>query len=110
MGFFKQKKINRGYQIFKALQEKTRFRILQELHVQGELTTRDLVVVCDKTDASITNHLRTLRAIGLIQSRYDGKSQLYYYSLKYDNVASLINLSETANNIWENQQKQAQKK
>ncbi len=58
--------------IFKALSDETRLRILKLLE-HGELCVCDLVAAIDTIQPKISFHLSTLREAGLIVDRKDGK-------------------------------------
>jgi DNA-binding transcriptional ArsR family regulator len=110
MSFLKQKQVRRAYQIFKAIREKNRLTILREMHHKGQVTVRDLQIVCNKTDASITNHLRTLREVGLVRKWYDAVQNTYFYHIEYENFKRVISLTEIADDIWEQNLAQKQEK
>ncbi len=58
-------------QIFKALSDDTRLRILGLL-VQGELCVCDLVAVLDLPQSTVSRHLAYLRNSGLVDGRRQG--------------------------------------
>lgn len=66
--------------IAKALADPTRHRILQEIRAAGEMTCSD---VCDGfrlAQPTISHHLKTLAAAGIIRVRADGQ----YHVLSVD--------------------------
>ena len=65
-----------GESAFKALADPTRRRIL-ELIRAGELTAGELAEHFDMTKPSISHHLSTLKAAGLVDAERDGQSIVY---------------------------------
>ncbi len=77
-------------EIFSALADSTRFRILSALQV-GELCVSDLLCATDVSQSAVSHQLRLLRDKRLVQVRRDGQRALY--SLADDHVRSLIALA-----------------
>lgn len=73
--------------IFAALGESTRLRIVQALS-GGELCVGDLAAVLDIAVPAVSQHLRVLRALRVVRNRRAGK--LVYYSLDDAHVADLF--------------------
>lgn len=65
-----------GESAFKALADPTRRRILELLRA-GELTAGELAEHFDMTKPSISHHLSTLKAAGLVDAERDGQSTVY---------------------------------
>lgn len=65
-----------GESTFKALADPTRRRILELLRA-GELTAGELAEHFDMTKPSISHHLSTLKAAGLVDAERDGQSIVY---------------------------------
>lgn len=65
-----------GESAFKALADPTRRRILELLRA-GELTAGELAGHFDMTKPSISHHLSTLKAAGLVDAERDGQSIVY---------------------------------
>lgn len=65
-----------GESAFKALTDPTRRRILELLRA-GELTAGELAEHFDMTKPSISHHLSTLKAAGLVDAERDGQSIVY---------------------------------
>ena len=65
-----------GESAFKALADPTRRRILELLRA-GELTAGELPEHFDMTKPSISHHLSTLKAAGLVDAERDGQSIVY---------------------------------
>ena len=76
-------------QIFDALSDYTRFRILAAL-CAGERGVSDLQEVCQVSQSAISHQLRMLRDRGLVTARRDG--QRVIYRLADDHVAMLISV------------------
>ena len=74
-------------QIFDALSDYTRFRILAAL-CAGERGVSDLQEVCQVSQSAISHQLRMLRDRGLVTARREG--QRVIYRLADEHVASLI--------------------
>lgn len=68
-----------GESAFKALADPTRRRILELLRA-GELTAGELAEHFDMTKPSISHHLSTLKAAGLVDAERDGQSIVYSLS------------------------------
>ncbi len=76
-------------QIFDALSDYTRFRILAALCV-GDRGVSDLQEVCQVSQSAISHQLRMLRDRGLVTARRDG--QRVIYRLADQHVATLISV------------------
>lgn len=74
-------------QIFDALSDYTRFRILSGL-MQQDLSVSDLVELCGVSQSAISHQLRLLRDRGLVSMRREGQRAIY--TLADDHVATLI--------------------
>lgn len=67
-----------GNLAFEALADPTRRAILSFLATQGESSAGDIAVeVATVGRTGISNHLRILRAAGLVRQRRDGRFRLY---------------------------------
>lgn len=76
--------------IFKALGDQTRFKIVYALW-QEELCVCDLALVLDMPVAAISYHLRYLRSLRLVKS--DKRGKMVFYSLDDDHVFRLVHLA-----------------
>lgn len=65
-----------GGEAFKALADPTRRRILELLR-SADLTAGELADHFDMTKPSISHHLNTLKAAGLVDAERDGQSIVY---------------------------------
>ncbi|MDR3315044.1 MAG: metalloregulator ArsR/SmtB family transcription factor [Coriobacteriales bacterium] len=79
--------IYRTTEIFAALADSTRFKILASL-AAGELCVHELVAICDVSQSAVSHQLRLLKDRGLVFSRRDGQRVVYRFS--DDHVRSLI--------------------
>jgi DNA-binding transcriptional ArsR family regulator len=77
----------RWNEVFKALADPTRRRILQLLH-DGEMTAGDLAEHFDMAKPSVSHHFNVLKQADLIVSRRDG--QQIYYGLNTTVVQDLL--------------------
>lgn len=65
-----------GGEAFKALADPTRRRILELLR-SADLTAGELADHFDMTKPSISHHLNTLKAAGLVDAEHEGQSIVY---------------------------------
>jgi ArsR family transcriptional regulator, lead/cadmium/zinc/bismuth-responsive transcriptional repressor len=61
----------------RALSDPTRLTLLASLAAAGELCVCDLAWVVERRMNLVLHHLRSLRSVGLVSSRRDGKMILY---------------------------------
>ena len=74
-------------EMFKALGDGTRIRILYALSMD-ELCPCELAVLLDMSMSAISHQLRTLRSLGFVRNRREGKN--VYYSLYDEHVRVLL--------------------
>jgi ArsR family transcriptional regulator len=79
--------IYKATEIFSALADSTRFRILASL-TDGDLCVCDLTEICNVSQSAVSHQLRLLRDRGLVRSRREG--QRIVYSLQDEHVRCLI--------------------
>ncbi|MFT9847724.1 ArsR/SmtB family transcription factor [Aneurinibacillus sp. REN35] len=77
-------------QLFKALSDDTRLRIVYALCQEPELCVCDVANIIGSTMAAASHHLRLLRAMGLARHRKEGK--LVFYSLHDEQIRQLVGL------------------
>ena len=65
-------------QVFKALADQTRRRLLDRLHEQGGQTLGELCEHIDMTRQSVTQHLGVLEAANLVSTVRRGREKLHY--------------------------------
>ena len=65
-----------GGEAFRALADPTRRRIIELIRI-AELTTGELADHFDMTKPSISHHLNTLKAAGLVDAEREGQSIVY---------------------------------
>lgn len=76
-----------GAQVFKALADTARLRIIHLILKNEEMCISDLEQILDYTQAKTSRHVTYLKNAGLISSRKD--DQWVYYSLK-DDMAEVV--------------------
>lgn len=72
---------------FKLLGDPTRLRVVQALS-HGELCVCDLATLLGVGRTTVSNHLRLLRGMRLVNYRREGK--LAYYSLADEHITTLL--------------------
>lgn len=72
---------------FKLLSDPTRLRVVQALS-HGELCVCDLAALLGAKRTAVSNHLRLLRGMRLVNYRREGKRA--YYSLADDHITDLL--------------------
>ena len=77
-------------QIFKALADETRLKILWALEKQ-EMCVCDLAAMLSLTESAVSHQLRLLRNLQLVSNRRDGV--VLYYRLTDSHVSQLINIT-----------------
>lgn len=94
---------NRSAQLFKALGHPARIAILRHISVQDACICGDLVEEIGLAQATISQHLKELKNVGLIQGTIDGPKTSYcinpvvWDELK-EEMATLLNLEITPPN------------
>lgn len=78
---------NRLANIFKAMGDPTRIRLIQALSIR-ELCVCDLAYLLGITQSAISHQLRILRNMRLVKYRKEGK--IVYYSLDDDHIVNLF--------------------
>ncbi len=73
--------------LFGVLADSTRVKMVHAL-LQGELCSCELAAVAGVTKSGASQHLRLLRALGLVRARRQGK--YVFYSLDDDHVAEIV--------------------
>lgn len=71
--------------VFKALSDPTRLKIINALMI-SEMCVCDITALLNVTQPAVSHHLKSLRQIGLIKFRREGKN-LYYF---LDNNIQLV--------------------
>lgn len=72
---------------FQLLASPVRLRIVEAL-ARRELCVCDLAAVVDRSQSSVSHHLRKLREMKLVRSRRDGR--MTFYTLDDDHVTELF--------------------
>ncbi len=77
-------------QIFKALGDNTRLKILWALQKQ-EMCVCDLAAMLDVTESAVSHQLRLLRTLRLVANRREGT--ILYYRLADHHVSQLVRIA-----------------
>ena len=77
--------------MFKALAVETRMKIVFALCQEDELCVCDVANVIGSSKATTSHHLRTLKELGLVKYRKEGK--MAFYSLDDDHVRQLVQVA-----------------
>lgn len=75
-------------QLFKALADPNRLKVIYALVMEEELCVCDVANILGSSVATASHHLRLLRHMGLAKHRKQGK--MVFYSLKDELVSQLI--------------------
>lgn len=73
---------------FKLLSDPHRLRLVDALADAGELCVCDLAAVTDRSETSVSQVMRLLRAAGVVRNRRDGR--IVYYRLDDDHIRALL--------------------
>ncbi len=84
-----------GAQLFKALSEEARVRILHLLFRKNELSISDLEQILDFTQAKTSRHLTYLKNRGIVNTRQD--DQWVFYSIKDEVIDMMRQIMEYLN-------------
>jgi ArsR family transcriptional regulator len=87
--------IYRATEIFAALADSTRFKILSSL-AAGELCVHELVEICEVSQSAVSHQLRLLRDRNLVSSRRDGQKVVYCFADSHVRSLILIGLEHAA--------------
>ena len=75
--------------LFKALGEETRYKIIEVL-LQGERCACEIPELIGRTQSNTSMHLSKLNDLGIVQFRKDGKKVIY--SIKDKNVYEIFKI------------------
>ena len=84
-----------GAQIFKALSEEPRVRILHLLYKKNELSISDLEQILEYTQAKTSRHLTYLKNCGIVNTRKE--DQWVFYSIKEEVIEIIRQIMEYLN-------------
>lgn len=79
-----------GAQIFKALSDESRIRILFLLHINNTLTISDLELILDFTQTKTARHLSYLKNSGIVSSRKQDQWVFYYIKEEATDILNQI--------------------
>ncbi|MCI1859698.1 MAG: metalloregulator ArsR/SmtB family transcription factor [Sporolactobacillus sp.] len=85
--------LSRVVQLFKALADENRLKVIYALCQDKELCVCDVANIIGSSVATASHHLRTLRKQGLVKYRKNGK--MAFYSLDDDHIKRLISIAMT---------------
>ena len=74
--------------LFKALSDPTRLRIVSAIGAVGELCVSDISASLGMTQSAISHQLRLLRKFNIVQHRKQGR--LVYYTLASDHIKKIF--------------------
>lgn len=88
---FSQKQ-NELAQLFKVLGHPARVAILQYISEQNTCICNDLVEEIGLAQATISQHLKELKSVGLLQGQIEGKSMCYCIHIeRWNQIQELLN-------------------
>jgi ArsR family transcriptional regulator len=67
----------RAVELFRALANPVRFRIVQSLAERGECIVGDLVLELPVAQSTVSEHLKVLREAGIVRGTVDGSNRCY---------------------------------
>ena len=67
----------RAVELFRALANPIRFRIVQSLAERGECIVGDLVLELPVAQPTVSEHLKVLREAGIVRGTVDGSNRCY---------------------------------
>jgi DNA-binding transcriptional ArsR family regulator len=85
-------------QIYSALADRSRRRILTRLAIHGELSIGDASDGLELSPAGITKHVKVLEAAGLVHRRLDGRRHVL--SLESDRLLLAEDWIDRYRNLW----------
>ena len=68
---------NLRFDLLKALSNETRLKLLEFLRHGNEICVCDIEKVFDKTQSTLSRHLKTLTEAGILESRREGNKKLF---------------------------------
>lgn len=79
--------LKRVAELFKALDDPTRLKIINAL-ILSEMCVCDIAALMQMTQPAVSHHLKVLRQSNLVKNRRDGK--VVYYSLDDEHVHNIF--------------------
>lgn len=67
----------RAVELFKALANPVRYRIVQSLAERGECVVGDLVLELPVAQSTVSEHLKVLKDAGIVRGSIDGSNRCY---------------------------------
>lgn len=85
---FVEEDLRKAAELFKALADETRLKIMYILCQEERLCVCDIATTIGVSTATASHHLRLLRNVGL--AKYEREGKLVYYSLDDDHVKEMV--------------------
>lgn len=85
---FEDSELDDVIDIFKALSDHSRVRIISTLTRQEELCVSDIAALLKMPISRVSHHLSTLKMLGFVKSNQDGKQ--VYYSIDDDCITDIM--------------------
>ncbi|MDD9148579.1 MULTISPECIES: ArsR/SmtB family transcription factor [unclassified Sporolactobacillus] len=89
----KRDDLSRIVQVFKALSDENRAKVIYSLCQEKELCVCDVANIIGSSVATASHHLRVLRKQGLVKYRKVGK--MAFYSLDDEHIRQIISIALT---------------
>jgi len=89
MVYLKEQTFTHLAELFSALSDPTRLRIISVL-LENEMNVGDIAARLDMTESAVSHQLRGLRQMRLVRSRKDGRQ--VFYALDDEHVGKLYRL------------------
>lgn len=85
---FKENELEDVLDIFRALSDHSRVRIISALTSQEELCVSDVADLLDMPISRVSHHLSTLKMLGFVRAKQDGKQ--VFYSIEDDCITDIM--------------------
>jgi DNA-binding transcriptional ArsR family regulator len=91
--------LTRADDLFRTLSDPTRRALFERLCREGEATVGALTAQAGVSQPAVSKHLATLRQVGLVRDRHEGRQT--YYSPQLPALAPLIDWTRQMAGFWE---------
>lgn len=85
---FEENELDDVIDIFKALSDHSRVRIISALTRQESLCVSDIANLLDMPISRVSHHLSTLKMLGFVKAKQDGKQ--VFYSIEDDCITDIM--------------------
>ncbi len=82
--------LDKSLAVVRAVRHPLRQKMLQYMHMQGEMTVTDLYVQLRMEQSLTSQHLALLRRAGVVKTRREGK--FIYYGVNYEHLEHMSGL------------------